>query len=376
MQNSLQNHPGYRDIPTSSFRIIRDAKRNKQKIMSPWRRLAHWVSIYFVIISCSLFFLVLREISNSDIGQVLDKLLIFSPWLLPIIIYGVLLFKLHRQPQFEQKLYYKISGTKPLTLEQREALRLDVMTAYQVKGWSETLALLPMKELVSHKAYDYYFLEFMTNEIAQRVLHNDFEVRNREDYLKVMNNAWSGRSSIIFGIYMFNHIDDIHNDEYMNEAIKIVDTTLPKVLQYYDSNSTKPSLFLWGYELSQTLILSRLAYCVGFISEREAWEYLSITSNYVYALFDNYDDYYQNLLFGCAFLGIDSDNINSKKQDYDSFQRECRWPIKDLPWRKRDPKMLPEHIKNMKEVIVQMMNESNNEQLSTIEAEEMSPTIH
>lgn len=245
----------------------------------------------------------------------------------------------------EQKKYYRLAGGLSwLPQEKREALQLDGPYCYHAGQWVETLEYWPCDIRLPRKTT---FTTFRITTTEDRLVANDqaWGVLSEQSYEERVRSLFNGMHSQLFAS------DKLVMTEAEKKALvfRLRDLTqLPEayIKSCWEPHGNKPPLLLWAFDLQRIVELSRTSFMAGLITEQQAWEQLLKASHYVHALFDNSDDFFNNYRLGHAYWSNDFGKTSEVSQMQKAYNNTCHWPIKEVPWIKQDPGILPEVIRN------------------------------
>lgn len=388
MKEFLQNHPGYTAIPTKSLKVVCDAIttiQRKPSLMSPLMTAFYIIFMILAIMGLGIFGLLIYVILDSSMIHFSFKMaVVLAALALPVVIFIGIIGSLCRKVKSEQYRYYQVTGRKPLTIEKREALRLDLVMIYNMKGWAETLEFMPIKELVAGDSYQYRALILTTQESHRSGVFSDWGIVDKQGYREAMESLWQGMHSSSFALMMARvPAEERINHSLVRKLSALLEIPPEKIIANLESYNDAPPALLWGFDLRRAIYLSRICYGAGIISEEDAWEDLLKTSRYIHTIFPDFDSYHQNYLLGHAYWVMDFEAIKARRNEYEHFKKTCKWQMKDLPWHTESQDQLPQFMRDgFREGIAMILkSEAENKVAESpiaenLEVEELSKAEH
>ncbi|UNM97041.1 DUF1266 domain-containing protein [Ignatzschineria rhizosphaerae] len=382
MKKFLQNHPGYTAIPTSSLRVVCEAIttiQRKPSIMSPLMTAFYIIFMILAIMGLGIFGLLIYVILDSSVIEFSLKMgVVLAALALPVLIFIGIIGSLCKRVKSEQYRYYQTTGRKPLTIEQRAALRLDLVMIYNMKGWAETLEFMPVKEFVAGDTYQYRALMLTTQESHRSGVFSDWGIVDRQGYREAMESLWQGMHSSSFALTMARvPAEERINHSLVRKLAALLEIPSEKIIANIDSYNGKAPALLWGFDLRRAIYLSRICYGAGIISEEEAWEDLLKTSRYIHAIFPDFDSYHQNYLLGYAYWMMDFEAIKARRNEYEHFKKTCKWQMKDLPWHPESQDVLLQFMRDgfQEGIAMILKSEAGNQAAEALEVEKSGKAV-
>lgn len=334
MKTLMQNHPGERQTKP------RPNPDHNQK------GLAWFIIILFAGVPMGIAIPMLKRLNT--IGKIDNWLMYAAVAVIFVVCMGlVLLFirKLMFKNVAEQNRYYQLANiTDRLPQEKREALQLDAHYCYHTGSWVETLEYWPAEV-----------------RLQRNVTFTTFQLASKEDRLAANDQAWGVLSeksyherveALFAGMHsrMFAADKPIMPEQNRKDMIARLGelTQLPEnyISACWETQNNTPPHLLWAFDLQRVIELSRTSFMAGLIPEQQAWEQILKASGYAHALFDSLDDFFNNYRLGHAFWTNDFKRTNEVAQMQKTYNNDCRWPVRDIPWIKKNDRILPEVIRN------------------------------
>ncbi|WP_340609722.1 DUF1266 domain-containing protein [Xenorhabdus bharatensis] len=380
MKELLQNHPNNREFPVNSFRIVKASiERNKNMdFLNPLKTVGLrilWITTILVIALST----GITDIS-IDVDNIPSAGFILSVLLVCFTLFGIFLsiytfFHVKNLPIAEQKDYYQQAGLSILPEEKRQALRLDIVGSYNSGFWVETLEHYPLKSRILQHNDKYRFFPLSESTPHQSQLYTDWGIVDKEGYLKMLYELWAGMHSKHFAV------DSVLADGKMFKELSVlIEESTEYVQQCSRSINGRPPALLWGFDLWRAIVLSRNSFAAGYISEEMAWDNILKTADYVYQLFDSFDEFYTNYRLGNAYWSRDFDRAKKRLENFRFYKSHCDWPIAQLPWPKRKDIFMEEYMSNgfadwVNSVLQEQMENSINDEVADEEQEHIVPHI-
>ncbi|OTA18981.1 Inner membrane protein YnjI [Xenorhabdus beddingii] len=332
MKELLQNHPNDREFPVNSFRIVKEAilKRKKMDFLRPSQAIGLgilWITtILLIALSTVITGLAMDSNNLPSAGYILWAMLIgFSILGVFLSIYTFLRIK--NLPAAEQKRYYRQAGLSILPEEKRQALRLHLVSCYYDGFWTETLEHYPLKSRVFQDNNKYRFLPLSEPEPHQSQLYQDWGILDEQGYLKRLHELWAGMHSERFAV------DAVFTDGEMFQVLgSLIEESPEYVQQCARSIDGRPPVLLWGFDLWRAIVMSRNCFAAGYISEEMAWKNILKTADYIYEIFDSFDEFYTNYRLGNAYWSRNFDTVKGRLKEFLFYKEHCDWPMAQLPW--------------------------------------------
>ncbi|MGV8002322.1 DUF1266 domain-containing protein [Photorhabdus temperata subsp. temperata] len=332
MKELLQNQPHYRQFPAKGYQVIKNIICEKRKL--PFlSSLYSLINILFLIAVCMGIILsvaiVLFIIDNVSVPAT-DYLLlaqVVSVALFSVMLLSVIIYRIIKRPEWEQRRYYQQAGLSFLPEEKRQVLRLNIVSDYWQGFWSETLEHYPLQSRVAHDNYRYCLLPLSSTQEHQSQLYSDWGIIDEEGYMKMLTGLWGGVHSKHFAV------DAALSDGKMFKVLaKLVEVTPDYIRKCSQTINGRPPALVWGFDLWLAIVLSRNCFCAGYISEEVAWKNMLKTADYIYEIFGSFDEFYTNFRLGNAYWSNDFDRTKERLDQFNYYKLYCDWPIASLPW--------------------------------------------
>ncbi|MGV7959654.1 DUF1266 domain-containing protein [Photorhabdus tasmaniensis] len=332
MKELLQNQPHYRQFPAKGYQVIKNIICEKRKL--PFlSSLYALINILFAIAVCMGIILsvaiVLFIIDNVSVPAT-DYLLlaqVVSIALFSVMLLSVIIYRIVKRPEWEQRRYYQQAGLSFLPEEKRQVLRLNIVSDYWLGFWSETLEHYPLQSRVAHDNYRYWLLPLSPTQEHQSQLYSDWGIIDEEGYMKMLTGLWGGVHSKHFAV------DAALSDGKMFKVLaKLVEVTPDSIRKCSQTTNGRPPALVWGFDLWLAIVLSRNCFCAGYISEEVAWKNMLKTADYIYEIFGRFDEFYTNFRLGNAYWSNDFDKSKERLDQFNYYKLYCDWPIASLPW--------------------------------------------
>lgn len=334
MRAFIQNHPGTRDT------------KPKPNPEDDQKSMVTYSIIILASIPFAIAFPVLKRL--SAIGKI-------DSWVMYMVLVVIALLSLTcmiaviRKRMLknvtEQKKYYRLAGGLSwLPQEKRAALQLEAQYCYHTGSWVETLEYWPSEVRLPGKTR---FTTFQIVTKEDRLAANDqaWSVLSERSYTERIDALFAGLHSRLFA--SDKQVMPEENRKAMIARLGEL-TQLPEsyIASCWEPQGSRPAALVWGFDLHRITELSRTSFMAGVISEQKAWEQILKASDYAHALFDSSDDFFNNFRLGHAYWCNDFKRTNEVAQMQKSYNNDCKWPIKGLPWNRKDHSILPEVIQN------------------------------
>lgn len=352
MEKFIQNHPGEKDA---------QPRYNPQDGNAA---VLGWVFFVLACIPVVITYAVLNRLKEIDKIEAwvyyagIALVLVFGAWLGKVFVQ-----KITRRRITEQKRYYRLYGAGWLPQEKREALQLDAPDGYQYGEWIETLEYWPCEARLA-KQVD--FKTFIVTTKEERLMSNDqsWGVLSEKSYNETIDQLFNGMHSRLFAADKTLMKEDA-KQKMVSRIAEL--TQLPEnyVKSCWEPKDSQPPQLLWGFDLNRIVELSRTSFMAGLISEEAAWNNILQSSAYIHALFDDMDDYYNNFRLGHAYWSNDFKLTGEKLKGHKAYNTECKWPIKQITWRKEASDILPLVMQNACEEFVAFETRKNQHNVIT-----------
>lgn len=341
----LQNTPLSRKNPPKNDTFLQ-AYQNLESNAKVGLSILGTATLFFLLVIGMGFYEVFGNPANGD-GISISTLL--EPDFIAIILgVGVsiffILFFLNKQRKLaikEQQAYYKLGNVKPLDIDQKKAIRLNLVHMFYFGGWSNTLEVFPCNIRLGKQKFNPKTFDIQHDKLYQQYLNEDWGVLNRDQYTEMIGRLFDGMHSKWFA-------QDIQSDSAEDMINQI--SGLTKVDKEYIKEcgtvlDDKPKKLIWGFDLFRVIPMSRWAFMSGYISEGEAWSHILKASELIYFLFDSHEDYYDNYRVGHAFWSNNFEACTDRLEKWKNFKERCDWPSKNLEWTKPEAIELPDNMK-------------------------------
>ncbi|REC45258.1 DUF1266 domain-containing protein [Chryseobacterium pennipullorum] len=339
MKEFIQNHPGEKD------RLPRYNPQDDNRTALGW---ACFVLVLIPVVMMYAVFSRLKEINRIENWM-------YYAGIVLSLVFGALtavffIRKVAQRRIAEQKKYYRLYGAHWLPQEKREALQLDAPDGFQYGEWIETLEYWPCE---IRGARPEHYKTFLVTTKEERLQGNDqsWGVLSEQSYHEVIDQLFNGMHSQLFAADQT--LLEAHNRQKMIARLaELTQLSENDVRRCWLAKGKKPPQLLWGFDLNRVIELSRTSFMADIISEQAAWNNILQSSEYIHALFDNMDDYYNNFRLGHAYWSNDFTLTSQKMKGHNAYNTECNWPITHVIWRKNSLSILPEVIQNACETFV------------------------
>ncbi|WP_299311404.1 DUF1266 domain-containing protein [uncultured Aquimarina sp.] len=341
----LQNTPLSRKNPLKNDTFLQ-AYQNLESNAKVGLSILGTATLFFLLVIGMGFYEVFGNPSNGN-GMPISSLLELD-FMAIIIGVGVsiffIVFFLNKQRKLairEQQIYYKLGNVQPLDIDQKKAIRLNLVQVFYGGGWSNTLEVFPCNIRLDKQNFKPKTFDIQHDKLYQQYLNEDWGVLNKEQYQEMIARLFEGMHSKWFA-------QDIQSDSAEDMINQI--SGLTKVDEEYINecgviSSDKPKKLIWGFDLFRVIPMSRWAFMSGYITEEEAWSNILKASKLVYFLFDSHEDFYNNYRVGHAFWGNNFEASTDRLEKWKYFKEHCDWPARDLEWTKPTEVKLPENMK-------------------------------
>lgn len=341
MAKLIQNHPYFFEYPVNGRKVVINFIKNAglDNFLSGYKlylKLFIITTNFISVISISLAFAIFNfNLSHDSHDFVLAICILLFLFLFGPCFTAVLFFRNIRLPFKEQEEYYRQAKTETLELNKRLVLRLDIVSTYNNGLWSETLEYYPLISRLKNFTGHFRFLHPESNDYYLRVLYQNWNITDADQYRKCIQALETGLHSKPFA-YLLHPM----NEEYSVDRIKNIAMLTELTTSYIEScshkkNGARVPVLLWGFDLWRAIALSRTCFCSGLISENEAWEVILRIADIVHEIFDSFDEFYNNYRLGNAYWSNDFDMIKRRREEFLCYQEFCDWPIRYLPWPSR-----------------------------------------
>ena len=349
-KRSLQNNPGYSDIPP---------KRARYGLAIEYANLAYKLLIPVCwVLFCGLSVVVLPTagviIAGVLDGKTLSGLVDVEVLSTPSVIFALVAWPLtlvlaliftHRVKGInlrEQRTYYAKGNVPELNSEQKTALRLTIVDGFNDGAWTQTLEYWPCEARVP-ELKRFKFLTLTSKNEQRGMLEQWWGIVNAKQYHDMVTNLLEGLHSKLF-------FEDAQSDQktaMVERLAGLVQLPESYVEGCLDHSSEAPAKLLWGFDLYRIIAIARSAYMAGYISEEEAWSDILKAANYSHAIFDSYEDFYNSYRLGNAFWSNDFETAREKLERWQNYNKNCKWPMRALPWPEVSINELPSQIRDV-----------------------------
>ncbi|WP_378174925.1 DUF1266 domain-containing protein [Aquimarina sp. SS2-1] len=341
----LQNTPLSRENPPKHDTFLQ-AYQNLEQNTKVGLSILGTATLFFVLVIWMGFYEVFGKPSVGD-GMPASSLL--APDFIGIVI-GVaasisfIMFFLNTQRKQaikEQRTYYKLGNVVPLTMDQKKAIRLNLVHMFYGGAWSETLEVFPCTIRLGDQKFKPKTFDIQYDKLYQQYLNEDWGILNKAQYLDMVARLFEGMHSKWFA-------QDIESDAAEDMVNQL--SGLTKIDQKYirdcgQSSDDKPKKLIWGFDLFRVIPMSRWAYMAGYISEDQAWKNVLKASELIYFLFDSHEDFYDNYRVGHAFWSNDFEACTDRLEKWTYFKEHCNWPARSLDWSQPSAVEMHENMK-------------------------------
>lgn len=242
----------------------------------------------------------------------------------------------------QQLLYYQWAGVPEPTTEELAALQLDAFAVYY-NGWAETLERYPAPWRVAHiknATRKLSYLPMADIDHERKAFDEWWGMLSTEDYHRLVEDLWNGGHTEQF---LVTALAD-RTGEFRRRMSNLTGIDAGYVDACLEGVGTRPPRLIWAWDLWRIVLLSRTAFLLQLIDEKEAWTQIHRVSEVVHTLFESLDDYHQNLRLGHAMWSNKLETVQNRQAEIDRFMHATpRWPILDVPWRRAEAK-LPDRI--------------------------------
>jgi Protein of unknown function (DUF1266) len=260
-----------------------------------------------------------------------------------------------------QSKYYKLAGLTPLSQAKRMALKLYVHRDYEEGHWSETLEFFPTQLRFSGKPpsfrfyTSYAFFKLNDKQESLLFLKEWWGIDSHKKYKEIIAALLSGMHSVEFAYAMQYRQDKNALIAKLTKDLEwhgISQEYVKKCVQIH--NNRRPPKLVWGFDLFRVIQVARWSYTAGLVSEDEAWADILAATNMIYGLFDSDEDYMDNYILGLLFWSDDNKRARHAKHQWQLYKKNCKWPIAQLAWPKKQSITWPEAIQTgFKDVIAE-----------------------
>ncbi|WP_118976622.1 DUF1266 domain-containing protein [Taibaiella koreensis] len=330
----LQNHPGERAI-----RPRPAAGNGRQGTIA-------YAVILLVAVPVAIIITVTRRL--AAIGRI-ETLTMYTVSGAVVLLCAALLIGIMRKLLYknraEQKKYYRLAGGLSwLPAEKRESLQLEAHYGYHTGSWTETLEYWPSEVRLPSGVR---FTTFIPTTKEDRLAGTDqaWAVLSEKSYSERIEALFEGLHSKRFAADMqLMAVPD--RDALVARQAELTQLPGSYVLGCGAAQGSRPAALVWAFDLQRVVELSRSSFMAGIIPEQKAWEHILKASAYVHALFANADDFFNNYRLGHAYWCNDFRQTNETAQMHKAYNKDCDWPIKNVPWTIKEAGILPEVICN------------------------------
>lgn len=325
MKPLLQNHPHELNFP------VRAKWRNFEQFRSQQPLLYAFAILLFTFGTLDLFFMIvlvqklLKEpapLTGAQWIGVVSFITLFG-------LFAVVAWYMCQLPKREQQRYYQASGATWLSEDKRQALRLQLADIFNGGYWSETLEYYPLA--ASQGPGKYYALKPADANLYKKDLDQSWGILTTENYRKVIRQLLTtGYHAEAFTMTLTLRNDDNAVSNRLAALTNLPESYILSCLEHKPNG--RPPKLIWGYECWRVVVISRDAYMAGHITAEEAWKNMLQAADYVFELFDSFEDFNNNYRLGNAFWSNAYEISNERTEAYEAFRDKCDWPMKQLPW--------------------------------------------
>jgi hypothetical protein len=343
----LQNNPGERQFPVRTHA--------KYYAQHHGRDLSNVIQGYLIIpllfISGAFAWFIFPEMKHRQLaepGVFSQSLMVFITAIficLCCIVLSVRFIRnMWRRPKREQALYYKASGQDWLPEPKRQALRLDLVSAYQHGFWCETLEYYPLEWRVGNQRHKFSYLALQPAAVYRKQLDDDWSIISASEFeemaTRILERGWHS--------YDFT-VNFLYNDPERKLMTRLVQLTglSEEYIQgvFEDRPDGRPPKLIWAFDWWRLIIMTRHAFMAQYISEERAWEIILQAAAYVYEVFDSYEDFYNNYRLGNAYWSNSYETTRDRREAFEYYAATCGWPIRQLAWPEARGVVLPEQVR-------------------------------
>ncbi|WP_162946652.1 DUF1266 domain-containing protein [Chitinophaga barathri] len=333
MSTFIQNHPGEQDAKPKG-----NPNHNNQGLL--------YVTLLLLCIPLGITIPVLKRLTT--IGKIENWTMYGIIAVLSLLTIAMIILVTKRmmfKNTAEQKKYYRLAGGLTwLPQEKREALQLEAPSCYHTGSWVETLEYWPAEIRMPRKTR---FTTFQIVTKEDRLAANDeaWKVLSEKTYNERIDQLFAGMHSRLFA-----SDKQLMTDQTRNAMISRLEelTQLPEryITSCWEPQGSNPAILVWAFDLQRIIELSRTSFMAGLITEQKAWEQILKAADYIHALFDEPDAFFNNYRIGHAYWSNDFKQTNEMAQIQKAYNNNCKWSIKDVSWTRKDHNILPDVILN------------------------------
>jgi len=335
----LQNHIDFEEFPVKKQftpSIIYELPILKRLLISAS------AGIGFIVLFLGFTLLAVEPGENAKInptligsGAIVLGLLMFCFWFNQI-------YKGSNRRRTQQYNYYKWGNVSPPTSRQKEALQLMAFRNAEHLTWSETLEFEPSERRVRH-----------IKNFRQKL--DTLEIFDKNYFLNGLDNYWGIATKKDFEFQANQLLSTSHTYSFLMASLgEDADNMKNRLLDltglseaYYDAclerDTGKPPKLIWAWEFWRLIAISRTAFSAELLEEDDAWNYIYKASDWAHCIFDDLEDFYNNILLGCAFWSNQLSKVNEKKDAIATLKR-LDWPILHESWTKPTNVDLPDYV--------------------------------
>ncbi|WP_343746000.1 DUF1266 domain-containing protein [Chitinophaga sp.] len=325
MKPLLQNHPREFNFP------VKAKWRNFEQFKTQQPLLYAFAILLFSFAALDFFFVVLliQKLIKEPAPLTGPQWIAVIAFVALTSLFLVIAWYMCHLPIREQQRYYKATGATWLSEDKRQALRLELVDIYRGGYWCETLEYYPLAALQGPEKY-HTFRPADAN-LYKKDLDQSWGILTTENYRKVAQQLLTtGYHAESFTMTMSLRNADNEVSKRLAALTNLPESYILSCLEHR-SNGRPPKL-IWGYECWRLIVISRDAYMAGHITAEEAWKNILQAADYVYELFDNFEDFNNNYRLGNAFWSNAYEVSNQRTVAYENFREKCDWSMKQLPW--------------------------------------------
>jgi len=339
MSKFLQNHIGFQEFPVKKYftpTIVQHLSMFKRLLISA----SAGIGFVVLLLGFVLIFSDPGESAKIDAlkmgfgGVVMGGLMIYF-WFQQIS-------KESNTGRTQQYKYYKWGNITTPTVRQKEALQLMAFRSAEQLTWPETLEMEPSERRVRH-----------IKDFRQKL--DTLEIFDKNYFLNGLDSHWGIVTKKDFEYQANQLLTSSHTYSFLMASLdedaaamksRLLDLTGLSE-QYYDAclarGTGKPPKLIWAWEFWRLIAITRTAFSAELLDEEEAWNYIYKASDWAHCIFDDLEDFYNNMLLGCAFWSNQLSKVNEKK-DAIATLKELNWPILHTSWTKPTNLNLPDYV--------------------------------
>jgi len=357
MSNFLQNHIGFKEFPVKKYftpTIVQQLSIPKRLLISA----SAGIGFVVLLLGFVLLFSDPGESAKIDAIKMGLGAIVLGGGMICFWYYQI--YQASNTNRTQQFQYYEWGKISPPTLRQKAALQLMAFRTAEQLTWPETLEMEPSERRVRH-----------ITDFRQKL--DTFEIFDKNYFLNGLDSWWGIVTKKDFEFQANQLLTSSHTYNFLMASLGEDATAMKSRLldltglseRYYDAclerKTGKPPKLIWAWEFWRLIAITRTAFSAELLEEEEAWTYIHKASDWAHYIFDDLDDFHNNLLLGCAFWSNQLSKVNEKK-DAIAALKEVNWPILHTPWTKPTGVNLPDYVQTgyQKEVEAVLKPEKRN----------------